>query len=103
MERALVYFSGTVQGVGMRYFVKDVAIRYKLTGYVKNIRDGRVEALLEGPKEQIKEALAMMRIGPPAARIHEMTVNWLQEQPSKHSTESPQSKPAQHTSFNVTF
>jgi acylphosphatase len=49
MHRRTCYFSGRVQGVGFRYTVKNVALQYKVHGFVKNLPDGRVELVMEGP------------------------------------------------------
>lgn len=48
---------GRVQGVGFRWNTKEAVSNYKVTGYVKNLSDGRVEILLEGNKEDISGAL----------------------------------------------
>jgi acylphosphatase len=50
MVRAHIYFKGTVQGVGFRYTCRSYAEALGLKGWVKNLADGRVEALVEGPK-----------------------------------------------------
>lgn len=52
-QRRLIHFSGNVQGVGFRYTAMRVAGAYEVTGYVKNLPDGRVEVLAEGEPEQI--------------------------------------------------
>ncbi len=49
MHRRTCYFSGRVQGVGFRYTVKNVALQYNVAGFVKNLPDGRVELVMEGP------------------------------------------------------
>ena len=49
----LVHFSGTVQGVGFRYTVNRLAGRFDVSGYVKNLPDGRVELAVEGRPDQI--------------------------------------------------
>ena len=49
MHRRTCYFTGRVQGVGFRYTVKNVALQYKVHGFVKNLPDGRVELVMEGP------------------------------------------------------
>jgi len=54
MQQAHVYYSGQVQGVGFRFTVQRYATDYKLTGWVKNLPDGRVEALLEGDEQSIR-------------------------------------------------
>ena len=47
-QRREVYFSGRVQGVGFRYTVRMVASRFAVTGFVKNLPDGRVQLVAEG-------------------------------------------------------
>ena len=48
-----VHFSGIVQGVGFRYTARRLADRFDVAGYVKNLPDGRVELVVEGPPDQI--------------------------------------------------
>ena len=55
MVRAHIHFSGTVQGVGFRYTTLNYAKALSLSGWVKNISDGRVEAVAEGPRAKIEE------------------------------------------------
>ena len=57
MIRAHVFYSGIVQGVGFRYTVCRYAIPLHLTGWVRNLPDGRVELLAEGSREKIEELL----------------------------------------------
>ena len=52
-----IFYSGTVHGVGFRYTVERCAVILKLTGWVRNLSDGRVEILLEGPQEDIEKLL----------------------------------------------
>jgi len=56
--RRSVYFSGRVQGVGFRYTTCNVARRFAVTGFVRNLPDGRVEAVAEGDSEDIGAFLA---------------------------------------------
>ena len=56
--QAQIYYAGTVQGVGFRYTCRGLALRLGLTGWVKNLADGRVEILVEGPKEKINDLCA---------------------------------------------
>jgi len=56
-QRREVYYSGMVQGVGFRYTVRGVASRFAVTGYVKNLSDGRVELVVEGPTGQLERFL----------------------------------------------
>ncbi len=57
MTQADIFYSGTVQGVGFRYAVERFASGLKLTGWVRNLPDGRVEILGEGPKEDIERLI----------------------------------------------
>jgi acylphosphatase len=54
MKRAHVFYSGRVQGVGFRYTAEDIAIGVGITGWVKNLADGRVEIVAEGKEEDLK-------------------------------------------------
>lgn len=53
--QAHLFYSGTVQGVGFRYTVERIASGLKLTGWVRNLTDGRVEAMVEGSREDIEK------------------------------------------------
>lgn len=70
-ERVLrhVTVRGRVQGVGYRAFVVEEAARLGLEGWVRNRRDGSVEAVLAGPAASIEAALAVCRRGPAPARV----------------------------------
>ena len=57
MIRAHVFYSGIVQGVGFRYTVSRCATPLGLTGWVRNMPDGRVELLAEGPREKVEDFL----------------------------------------------
>jgi acylphosphatase len=57
MQRRECYFSGQVQGVGFRYTVQNLALRYEVTGFVRNLPDGRVELVVEGPPEHLDQLL----------------------------------------------
>ena len=52
-----IFYSGTVQGIGFRYTVQRFASSLKLTGWVKNLSDGRVEILVEGNQEDIEKLM----------------------------------------------
>jgi acylphosphatase len=67
--------SGRVQGVGFRYFALDVARRENLTGIVRNLPDGRVEAIAEGDEESLQRFEAALRRGPSHARVEHMEVD----------------------------
>jgi len=57
MTQAHIIYSGTVQGVGFRYTVLRYANLLGLNGWVKNLSDGRVEAVVVGPRETVEELL----------------------------------------------
>jgi acylphosphatase len=65
--------SGLVQGVGFRYFTQGVAERLNLHGYVRNLRDGRVEAYAIGTPKQLAEFGAELQRGPGAANVMMVT------------------------------
>jgi len=64
-----VTISGRVQGVGYRYFVERAALSRDLEGWVRNRRDGSVEAVLAGPAEAVATMIAACRRGPSSARV----------------------------------
>ena len=57
-EQRTIVFSGDVQGVGFRYTACRVAARYEIGGYVRNLRDGRVEVLAEGKEAEVDAFVA---------------------------------------------
>jgi acylphosphatase len=61
--------SGRVQGVGFRWFVMREATRLDLGGYVRNLPDGSVEVVAEGPPAGLASLESALRHGPPAARV----------------------------------
>jgi acylphosphatase len=73
MARRLLV-SGRVQGVGYRQWVCREAERRGIAGWVRNLRDGRVEALLDGPDEALDAFVEAAREGPPAARVESLRV-----------------------------
>lgn len=67
---------GRVQGVGFRFFVRRVAAGLGLTGYVRNLPEGAVEVVAEGPRPVLEHLLNVLRQGPPHARVDEVTEAW---------------------------
>jgi len=67
--------SGRVQGVGFRYFTQEWALREGVTGWVRNLPDGRVEAHVEGEAESVTRVERALRSGPGGARVQTVTVD----------------------------
>jgi acylphosphatase len=64
-----VTIRGRVQGVGYRAWIDYQAAASRLEGWVRNRRDGSVEALFAGPPKAVAEMVALCRHGPPASRV----------------------------------
>ena len=77
--------SGRVQGVGFRFFVAEAARREGLRGWVANLPDGRVEALVEGDEEAVQRVEHRIRQGPPGARVQNVVA--VAEPPAGHAGE----------------
>ena len=71
-ERAHVYVSGQVQGVFFRDSAREKAEQLGLNGWVKNLPDGRVEALIEGPSESVREMVRWCEEGPSHAEVEDV-------------------------------
>jgi acylphosphatase len=69
LVRARVLVSGRVQGVWFRESTRERASQLGLSGWVRNLRDGRVEALFEGDREAVDAALDFIREGPQFAHV----------------------------------
>jgi len=74
MRRVRVIVAGSVQGVGYRYTARMIAAEIGVAGWVRNRRDGTVEAEIEGTPEQVDEMLAWMAEGPAGSRVESATV-----------------------------
>ncbi|HSA59721.1 MAG TPA: acylphosphatase [bacterium] len=74
--RVHVLISGRVQGVCFRMYAEEEAQRRGLTGWVRNLPSGQVEALFEGEKTAVEEIVVWCRRGPPAARVDKIDENW---------------------------
>ena len=64
--------SGEVQGVGYRYFAQRIAARHQVTGYVRNLSDGRVEVHAEGTPESVEGFKHDLAAGPQHARVEQV-------------------------------
>jgi acylphosphatase len=67
--------SGRVQGVGFRYFTLEAARREGLAGYVRNLDDGRVEAVAEGESESVVRFERALRQGPSRSRVEHVLID----------------------------
>ena len=74
--RVHVFISGRVQGVFFRYETRLRAIRNNVTGWVRNLPDGRVEAVFEGEKENVEAMIDFCHRGPPGAIVRKVEVIW---------------------------
>lgn len=74
---AHVYISGMVQGVFFRHNTKKQADKLNISGWVRNLSDGRVEAFFEGDKEAVEKMIAWCWEGPTLARVENVEVNWV--------------------------
>ncbi|MGH9584382.1 MAG: acylphosphatase [Bryobacteraceae bacterium] len=63
------FVDGRVQGVGFRYFVQEKAAKLGLTGWVRNLGDGRVEVYAAGPRDKLSDLAAALHAGPPLAHV----------------------------------
>ncbi|MFA5317079.1 MAG: acylphosphatase [Dehalococcoidales bacterium] len=72
-----VIVSGKVQGVFFRDFVAKQAVELGLSGYVRNLPDGkRVEIQVEGERPKLEKLVDYLRVGPPGSRVDRVAANW---------------------------
>jgi acylphosphatase len=71
-----VWIEGRVQGVFFRDSTRRKAVELGLTGWVRNLPDGRVEAVFQGDEDACMEALAFVSAGPPAAVVKRLEQRW---------------------------
>jgi acylphosphatase len=74
MQQAHVFIEGRVQGVGFRHFTKVNAEEVGVYGWVKNLPDGRVEAVFAGPMDHIREMVNRCEQGPGSSRVDNIDV-----------------------------
>ena len=80
MPAAHVIFHGRVQGVFFRANTRDKAEELGLEGWVRNQRDGTVDAFFEGPREKIEIAINWCRYEQPYAKVTNVDINWVAEE-----------------------
>ena len=76
MVRARLLISGIVQGVGYRWSCNREARSVGLTGWVRNLPDGRVEAVLQGTREQVERMIKWCYRGPSEAQVSDLAVSY---------------------------
>lgn len=76
MKQAHIYVSGFVQGVGFRAYVRSKSRKLGLTGWVRNLSDGRVEAIIQGEKEAIEKVLNHTKRGSFFSKVKNVVVEW---------------------------
>jgi acylphosphatase len=67
--RAHIYIAGRVQGVFFRSEIRREARKHNITGWVRNLPDGRVETVVEGEEEDVKKVIEFCKVGPSGARV----------------------------------
>ncbi|MBI4355275.1 MAG: acylphosphatase [Candidatus Omnitrophica bacterium] len=75
-KRVHVYYGGRVQGVGFRMTAEEIARQLGVTGWAKNLRDGRVEVVVEGEEAILNEFLAAIRTSAMKNFIHRVELSW---------------------------
>jgi len=88
--RAHAIITGRVQGVCFRMETQLAVKHLKVSGWVRNKRDGSVEAIFEGDEADVKAALSWCRQGPPISRVDDVRVDW-------------QAFTGEFTTFSVTY
>lgn len=74
--RAHVVIGGRVQGVCYRLEARRAALERGVQGWVRNLPDGRVEAVIEGSESDVKSMVKWCKAGPSLARVTELTLDW---------------------------
>ncbi len=75
-ERAHVLVSGRVQGVSFRYYTVQEAQAAGVDGWVRNLWDGRVEAVFEGDTDAVQHMVAWVQQGPSSAQVENCEIDW---------------------------
>ena len=77
-ERLTAWLHGQVQGVGMRWWIRSRALELGLAGWARNLDDGRVEVVAEGPRSALESLLAALSAGDTPGRVISVTERWSQ-------------------------
>ena len=86
MPTAHMFVAGKVQGVFYRKNTHEQAVALKLTGWVKNLDDGRVEIVAQGPKEQLEKLHMWCKVGPKKAKVTSVEVELSESDEPKFSS-----------------
>jgi len=73
---AEILVTGRVHGVYYRAFTQHAAVELELSGWVRNLPDGRVHAKVEGPRAKVEELVSRLKVGPPRAVVTDLSVTW---------------------------
>lgn len=77
MKRQLrAVYTGTVQGVGFRFTTQNLAKRFQITGYVRNLQDGNVELVAQGDEEELRAFCAAIEASHVGSFIREVKTFW---------------------------
>lgn len=76
LQQAHLFVQGRVQGVFFRAFTRKVAAGLGLNGWVRNLYDGRVEAVIEGERDLLDQAIRELRKGPPGSYVQDIDITW---------------------------
>jgi acylphosphatase len=76
MKRVHILVKGLVQGVYFRHYTYETAADLGLTGWVRNLPDGRVEVLCEGTQQGINKLIEWCKIGPPGGHVKGVDITW---------------------------
>ena len=74
--RAHLFIAGLVQGVGYRYYAMRKANAYGISGFAKNLIDGRVEVVAEGSRSMVEQFISDLKVGPMSAHVTDMRIEW---------------------------
>lgn len=73
-SRVRILVEGLVQGVNFRYYTQQKAKENNILGWVRNLSDGRVEAVFEGDDEAVEQMIDFCQNGPPSAKVTDLVV-----------------------------
>ena len=83
LQRFHVLVKGRVQGVGFRYFSQNCALKLQITGWVRNLADGRVEAEIQGESAQVQLMLSELQQGPRFGHVDSLIKNEIAVSPDE--------------------